>query len=415
MFEEIKNTKSTTKIRNIRSDFPLLSEIINDHPLVYFDNAATTQKPSAVIDAITNYYAHSNSNVHRGVHSLSQKATELYEVARTRTKQFINAGKSEEIIFTKGTTEALNLLAHSLGSLLLAEGDEIIITEMEHHSNFVPWQVIAGEKGASLKVASINDKGELSLEELESLFSDKTKILAITHASNTLGSINDIKKISHIAHQKGIVVVVDGAQYIPHKPVDVQDLDCDFYVFSAHKLFGPTGIGVMFGKYNLLSDMPPYQLGGGMIQDVTIEETSYTKPPQIFEAGTPNIAGAVGMTAAMDYITDVGYDFIVQHEDALLNYASEKLNMIDAVEFIGKADDKVSLISFNIKGHHPFDVGSLLDQTGIAVRTGHHCTQPIMTHYNITGTVRVSFAFYNTFEEIDAFIESLQRVIKILN
>lgn len=415
MLEEIENIKTSQKLQKIRSDFPVLAEIINDHALVYFDNGATAQKPTSVIQAITHFYSHSNSNVHRGVHSLSQRATELYEAARTRSKEFINANRTEEIIFTKGTTDALNLLAHSLGHLLLNEGDEVITTEMEHHSNFVPWQVITKEKKAKLKVVSISDKGTLSLQELESLFSDKTKILAITHASNTLGSVNDIKKICQIAHKRDVVVVVDGAQYIPHRSVDVQDLDCDFYAFSAHKLFGPTGIGVLYGKFDLLKDMPPYQTGGGMIQEVSIEETTFTHPPQIFEAGTPNIAGAVGMTAAMDYIKQLGYDFIVSHEEALLKYAVEKLKSIEEIEFVGEADNRVSLISFNVKGHHPFDVGSLLDQMGIAVRTGHHCTQPIMDYYNITGTVRLSFAFYNTFKEIDTFVESLQRVIKILN
>jgi len=412
-----ENTESTmldSKLSSIRNDFPILDEQVNNHPLVYLDNAATTQKPNSVIDAISEYYRKHNSNVHRGVHSLSQGATDIYEKSREKLKSFLNARSNEEIIFTKGTTDSLNLAAVSL-SHLIEKGDEIICTQMEHHSNFVPWQVMAKERGADFKVANLSESGELSTEELESLFSDKSKILAICHASNTLGTINDIKLITQIAHKHNIIVVVDGAQYIPHSRVDVQDLDCDIYAFSGHKLFGPTGIGVLYARSEILEKMTPYQYGGGMISEVGLSSTTYSKSPQVFEAGTPNIAGTAGLLPAIEYIDDLGYKFIHNHEMALLEYAENKMKAIPGIKFYGTAPQKVSLISFLINDLHPFDLGTMLDQMGIAVRTGHHCTQPIMEYYNISGTVRASFAFYNTFEEVDKLVEGIEKAVKILS
>lgn len=411
----MKDIRTPQRVNEIRSQFPILSDTVNGEPLVYLDSAATAQKPESVISSITEYYRHSNSNVHRGVHSLSQIATALYEESRTTVKEFINARYAEEIVFTKGTTDSLNLLSHSLGKLLIDEGDEILTTEMEHHSNFVPWQVLASEKKAVLNIIALSDSGEISLADIESKISAKTRILAITHASNTLGSINDIKQIVKICHEKDVIVVVDGAQYIPHSQIDVQDLDCDFYAFSAHKLFGPTGTGVLYGKKELLIQLPPYQLGGGMISEVGLNSTEFAASPQIFEAGTPNIAGVVGMSAAINYLLDTGFEFIESHEKSLLTLATEKLKSIAGLKIIGTSNDKVPLISFVIEGLHPFDVGSLLDQMGIAVRTGHHCTQPIMNHYNIPGTIRASFAFYNTMEEVDRLYEGILKAMKILS
>ena len=415
MHEQLKNLETQQRVNEVRDQFPILSDLVNGEPLVYLDSAATAQKPEVVISSIANYYRHSNSNVHRGVHSLSQAATALYEDARITVKEFINAQFSEEIVFTKGTTDSINLLAHSLGNLLIDAGDEILTTEMEHHSNFVPWQALASEKKAVLKIIRFNDSGEITPADVESMITSKTKILAITHASNTLGSINNIKEIVKISHENNVVVVVDGAQFIPHSQVDIQDLNCDFYAFSAHKLFGPTGTGVLYGKKELLNQLPPYQFGGGMISEVGLVTTEYASSPQIFEAGTPNIAGVVGMSEAIKYLLNTGFDFIESHEKTLLQLASEKLEGIPGLKIIGTSNDKVPLISFVIDGLHPFDIGSLLDQMGIAVRTGHHCTQPIMTRYGISGTVRASFAFYNTITEVESLHEGILKAVKILS
>lgn len=415
MHETLKNTDTIRRIHEIRDEFPILREMVNGEPLVYLDSAATAQKPEVVISSIANYYRQSNSNVHRGVHSLSQTATALYEDARTTVKEFINARYAEEIIFTKGTTDSINLLAHGLGKILIDQGDEILTTEMEHHSNFVPWQALALEKKATLKIIRFDDKGEIKPSDVESMISEKTRLLAITHASNTLGSINDIKEIVNICHAKNILVVVDGAQYIPHAQIDVQDLNCDFYVFSAHKLFGPTGTGVLYGNRKLLNQLPPYQTGGGMISEVGLQSTEYASSPQVFEAGTPNIAGVVGMAVAIKYLQETGYAFIEAHEKNLLRLATEKLLQIPGLKIIGTSENKVPLISFVVKGLHPFDIGSLLDQMGIAVRTGHHCTQPIMTRYGISGTVRASFAFYNTADEVERLYQGILKALKILS
>jgi cysteine desulfurase/selenocysteine lyase len=402
------------KIESIRADFPILQTQVNGKDLVYLDNAATGQKPKSVINSISEYYNHYNSNVHRGVHSLSQKATDLYESARTSVQHFINASNSEEIIFTQGTTNSLNLLANSLMASI-NEGDEILTTEMEHHSNFVPWQMLAKQQKAVFKVARIDNDGNLSLDEIKELITDKTKIVAVAHASNTLGTINNINAISKLAHEHNAIVVVDGAQYIPHHKVDVTELDCDFYAFSGHKLFGPTGIGILYGKKSLLDKLPPAEYGGGMISEVTLTDTTFTSSPQVFEAGTPNIAGAHGLKVAIDYLESIDFEFIESHEHSLLEYATSQLNTIPGLQIIGTSENKVALISFVVDNLHPFDVGTLLDQMGIAVRTGHHCTQPIMTKFGIPGTIRASFAFYNTVDEIDKLVLGLKKAVEILS
>lgn len=402
-----------TRLEQIRLDFPILSEKVHGKNLVYLDNAATTQKPNVVIDALSSFYRHDNSNVHRGVHTLSHRATEYYELSRKIVSQFIHAASADEIIFTRGTTESLNLAANSLETML-NEGDEILCTEMEHHSNFVPWQVMAKRRRAIFKVARISEKGELSLKEINDLITDRTKIVAITHASNTLGTINDIKAICRMAHEKKAIVVVDGAQYIAHGEVNVTELGCDFYAFSGHKLFGPTGIGVLYGKKEILEKMPPYQYGGGMISEVNLEYSTFTSVPQVFEAGTPNISGAYGLSKAIEYVEKTGYDFIQKHEKNLLDYATEKLMAVPGIKIYGTSEHKVSLLSFNISGIHPLDLGTVLDQMGVAIRTGHHCTQPIMKYYGIQGAARISFAFYNTKAEIDAFIDAVYKAIKLL-
>ncbi len=414
MDSEISNRTEDKRLIEIRNDFPILSQKINGSELVYFDNAATTQKPNRVIDAITDFYSSHNSNVHRGVHTLSQRSTEFYEDARNKVKVFLNAASSEEIIFTAGTTDSINLAATALEDYV-GEGDEILTTEMEHHSNFVPWQVLAKKKKASFKVARLNEKGEVDIAELESLMNEKTKVLAINHASNTLGTINDIKEITRLAKSKNILVVVDGAQWVAHGKTDVQVLNCDLYAFSGHKLFGPTGIGVLYGKKALLEKMSPYRYGGGMISEVNLEQTTYSGSPQVFEAGTPNVAGAHGLGFAIDYIKEIGWDFIEEQESSLLEYATAKMKEIPGIRFFGTSENKVSLNSFLIGDIHPFDLGTMLDQMGIAVRTGHHCTQPIMQCYNIPGTVRASFAFYNTHDEVDRLIEGIHKAIKILS
>lgn len=401
----------------IRSHFPALHQNVNGSPLVYFDNGATTQKPLIVIDAITQYYSQQNSNVHRGVHTLSQNATDLFEDARTTVQKFVNAKNSNEIIFTKGTTDSINLVSSCMRhtpSLWEGDGGWAVISAMEHHSNIVPWQMLCETKGAILKVIPINDDGEIIWEEYLKLLTVKTKIIAITHVSNTLGTINPIKKMIHEAHKKNILVLVDGAQAVSHMKVDVQDLDADFYCFSAHKLFGPTGIGVLYGKEKLLNAMPPYQGGGSMIKSVSFEKTTYNDLPYKFEAGTPHIEGVIGMAKAIEYINSVGIENIQAYEHELLEYATKGLSEIEGLRIIGTAKKKASVISFVIEGIHTYDIGTLLDQMGIAIRTGHHCSQPLMERFNVTGTCRVSLAFYNTFSEIDKLLDGLRRIKKMM-
>ncbi len=401
-------------IAEIRNDFPILKTEVRGKELVYLDNGATAQKPSMVIDAINTYYKDYNSNIHRGVHHLSQVATTAYEESREKLRAFINAPKLEEVIFTKGTTDSVNIVASCFGRNSLNKGDEVIISAMEHHSNIVPWQMICDEREAVLKVIPINNNGELLMDEYKKLLSDKTKLVAVIHISNTLGTINPVKEIVDLAHQKGALVLLDGAQAVPHIKVDVQDLGCDFYVFSGHKMFGPTGVGVLYGKSEYLNNMPPYQGGGDMIKEVTFEKTTYNCLPHKFEAGTPNIVGGIGLGVAVDYMQEVGIDLIHSREEELLAYATEKILKIEGVRIIGEAERKASVLSFVIDGLHPFDIGTLLDQLGIAVRTGHHCTQPLMTFFEIPGTIRASFAFYNTKEEVDKLISGLERALSML-
>jgi cysteine desulfurase / selenocysteine lyase len=401
-------------IAEIRNDFPILNAKVRGKELVYLDNGATAQKPSLVIDAINTYYKDYNSNIHRGVHHLSQVATTAYEEAREKLRGFINAPKLEEVIFTKGTTDSINIVASCFGRNSLNKGDEVIISAMEHHSNIVPWQMICDEREAVLKVIPINNNGELLMEEYKNLLSIKTKLVAVTHISNTLGTINPVKEIIDLAHQKGALVLLDGAQAVPHIKVDVQDLGCDFYAFSGHKMFGPTGVGILYGKSEYLNDMPPYQGGGDMIKEVTFEKTTYNCLPHKFEAGTPNIVGGIGLGVAIDYMQEVGIGLIHKREEELLTYATEKILKVEGVRIIGEAEHKASVLSFVVEGLHPFDVGTLLDQLGIAVRTGHHCTQPLMSFFEIPGTIRASFAFYNTKEEVDKLISGLERALSML-
>lgn len=418
MKKDFKNKlKTATNILNlkvIRKDFPILQREVNGKSLVYFDNGATSQKPQQVIDAINKYYTFENSNIHRGIHTLSQEATNAYEIARKKLQTFINAKHAHEIIFTKGTTDSINLVAATFGKKHLKKGDEIIISTMEHHSNIVPWQMICEEKEAILKVIPINEKGELLIEEFEKLLSKKTKMVAITHVSNTLGTINPIKQIIEKAHQKNAFVLIDGAQAVPHTKVDVQDLDCDFYAFSGHKMFGPTGVGILYGKETILNELPPYQGGGDMIKTVTFEKTTYNELPHKFEAGTPNIVGGIGLGVAIDYINKIGLDKIESYEHQLLSYATDQIKLIEGVRIIGEASDKASVLSFLVDGTHPSDIGMIIDKLGIAIRTGHHCTEPLMNRFNIPGTARASFAFYNTIEEIDIFIAALKRAVTML-
>jgi cysteine desulfurase/selenocysteine lyase len=409
----MEGKKKTSNISEIRAQFPALRQLVYGKNLIYFDNGATSQKPQIVLDAINAYYAKDNANIHRGVHYLSQQATNAYELARKTIQSALNADKSEEIIFTKGTTDGINLVANSFGELLSA-GDEIIITAMEHHSNIVPWQMLCARKNLILRVAPINQKGELIEEEFDKLLTNKTKLVAITHISNTLGTINPVKEIIQKAHAIGAKVLVDGAQSIQHMPIDVQDLDCDFFVFSGHKVFGPTGIGVLYGKYALLDAMPPYQGGGDMIAKVTFEQTTYNELPFKFEAGTPHIAGGICLGKAFEFLDALDMDAIQVYEKELAAYAQDLIETIDGVRIIGEAKNKTSVVSFVVDGIHPFDIGTLLDKQGIAVRTGHHCTQPLMSFYGIPGTVRASFAFYNTKEEVDIFITALEKSIRML-
>jgi cysteine desulfurase/selenocysteine lyase len=403
-------------VNEIRKDFPILSRTVNGKPLVYFDNGATAQKPQVVIDAISHYYSFQNSNIHRGVHTLSREITIAYEEARKTIQLHLNAKQASEIIFTKGTTESINLVAHCFGKINISEGDEIIITQMEHHSNIVPWQLLCEEKKAVLKYIPINEAGELMLEELPQLITSKTKLVAFTHISNTLGTINPVKEmIATIRYLSQAAILIDGAQAVPHLKPDVQDLDCDFYVFSGHKLFGPTGVGILYAKDEWLQKFGPYQTGGGTIKTVTLEKTEFADSPLKFEAGTPHIEGGIGLAAAINYITELGFENIQKHEDDLLKYANKQLQEIEGLVIYGNAKHKTSVISFNVGSIHPFDIGTLLDKYGVAIRSGHHCTQPLWQFYNIPGTIRASFAFYNTFEEVDVFIEALKKSIRLLS
>jgi cysteine desulfurase/selenocysteine lyase len=406
-------TKKAFNVRAIREQFPALSQKIYNKNLIYFDNGATSQKPAMVLDAINQYYSKDNANIHRGVHFMSQHATTEYETARKTIQHYIHAKSSDEIIFTKGTTDGINLIASSYGELL-TEGDEILITAMEHHSNIVPWQMLCQRKKLTLKVAPINLKGELITEEFDRLLTDKTKLVSVTHISNTLGTINPIAEIVKKAHAVGAKVVVDGAQSIQHMAIDLQALDCDFFVFSGHKVFGPTGIGVLYGKEALLEKMPPYQGGGDMIAKVTFERTTYNELPFKFEAGTPHIAGGICLGKAFEFLNGLDLQAIQTYEKEITEYAQDLLDTFEDLSIIGEAKHKTSVVSFSIKGIHPFDIGTLLDKQGIAVRTGHHCTQPLMDFFKIPGTIRASFAFYNTKEEIDTFIEAVDRSMNLL-
>ena len=401
-------------IHDIRADFPILQTKIHNKPLVYFDNAATTQKPKIVIDRIQDYYETKNANIHRGVHHLSQVATQDYENARTRIQKYIGAAKSEEIIFTKGTTDGINLVASSFGALL-KEGDEILISAMEHHSNIVPWQLLADLKKLKMRVIPIHKDGTLIMDEFDRLLSERTKLVSITHISNTLGTINPIENIIRSSHAVGAKVLIDGAQSIQHGDVDVSSLNCDFFVFSGHKIFGPTGIGVLYGKEKLLEEMPPYQGGGDMIKNVSFEKTIFNELPFKFEAGTPNIIGGIALGTAIEYIESIDRKSAFDYEKKLLTYAEQELLKIEGVQVFGTSSEKTSLVSFNVGSIHPFDLGTLLDKQGIAVRTGHHCTQPLMDFYNIPGTIRASFSIYNTVEEVDLFLNALRRAITVLS
>ncbi len=401
-------------IEKIRNEFPILKQTIYGKPLVYLDNAATTQKPQCVIDRIVEFYTQYNANIHRGVHYMAEKATEVYEAARLKVKDFINAKSRTEIVFTKGSTEAINTLAYSFGEAYIHEGDEIIISEMEHHSNIVPWQLMAGRKGARIKVLPFDDNGELLLQNLESLITDKTKIVCVNYVSNTLGTVNDVKTIIQTAHKHGVPVIVDAAQAIQHIKIDVQELDCDFLAISGHKIYAETGIGVLYGKEKFLEEMPPYQGGGDMIKNVSFDLTTYAELPLKYEAGTSNFVGAGSLHTALDWVDKIGLNNIAAHEAELLKYATEKVQDLGGITIYGHAKNKVSVLSFNINGAHPYDVGMILDKLGIAVRTGTHCTEPIMKHFGIPGTVRASFAPYNTKEEIDVLVAGIQRAKKML-
>jgi cysteine desulfurase/selenocysteine lyase len=399
----------------VREDFPALHQRVQGKPLIYLDNAATTQKPRPVLEALRRFYEQDCSNVHRGVHTLSQRATEAYERARETVRRFLNARSEEEIIFVRGTTEAINLVAHSFGRARVRAGDEILISAMEHHSNIVPWQILCEETGARLRVAPINDEGELILDEFERLLTARTRLVAITHLSNALGTIPPVREVIQLAHARGIPVLLDGAQAVAHLKVDVQELDCDFYAFSGHKLYGPTGIGVLYGKAEWLEAMPPYQGGGDMISSVTFEKTTYNRLPYKFEAGTPHIAGAIGLGAAIEYVTALGLDAIAAHERDLLIYATEALSGIPGLRLIGTAREKASILSFTLEGIHPHDIGTILDHEGIAIRAGHHCAQPVMERFGVPATARVSFALYNTREEVDALVTALQKVREVFD
>jgi cysteine desulfurase/selenocysteine lyase len=401
-------------VQKIRADFPILSQKVNGKPLVYFDNGATSQKPQVVIDAISKYYSEINANIHRGVHTLSQLATDAYEISRNTVQKHLNAKHNHEIIFTSGTTFGINLLANGFGSLLKA-GDEVMVSALEHHSNIVPWQFLCERTGAKLVVIPMNLKGELIMSEFDELLSDRTKIVAVNHISNALGTINPIEYIIKKAHQVGAAVLIDGAQATPHLKPDVQALDCDFYVFSGHKICAPTGVGILYGKEEWLRKLPPYQGGGEMIAEVTFEKTTYADLPHKFEAGTPNISGGIVLGTAIDYMNSIGFENIASYEQELLEYGTKRLLEIEGLTIYGTSENKASVISFNIEGIHPYDIGTIIDKLGIAVRTGHHCAQPIMNFFNIPGTIRASFAFYNTKEEIDIFVEAVKKAHMMLS
>jgi cysteine desulfurase/selenocysteine lyase len=408
------STAPSFDVEKVRSDFPVLHQSVHGKPLVYLDNAATTQKPLAVIEAIENYYRHDNSNIHRGVHALSERATEHYEKARVAVQSFLNAADSKEIIFTRGTTEAINLVAQTYGRKHVGSGDEVLITAMEHHSNIVPWQILCEEKGATLRVAPINDRGELRLEEFEKLLGAKTRFVAVSHLSNALGTINPLREMIRMAHARNVPVLVDGAQAAPRMKVDVQALDCDFYAISGHKMYAPTGIGVLYGKAALLEAMPPYQGGGDMIASVSFEKTVYNRLPYKFEAGTPNIADTIALGTAVEYLEGVGLDQIEQHEHELLTYATQSVERIPGITIVGTAKEKAGVLSFTMENIHPHDIGTILDREGIAVRTGHHCAQPVMQRFGIPATVRASFGLYNTRQEVDALVTGIHKVNEVL-
>jgi cysteine desulfurase / selenocysteine lyase len=397
-------------IHSIRKDFPILSREVYNKPLVYFDNGATTQKPQCVIDSVNDYHSYKNSSIHRGVHFLSEQATGEFEEARKTVQQFINARYAHEVIFTPGTTASINAVAFSFGERYIREGDEIIITEMEHHSNIVPWQMLCERKKAVLRVIPFTDEGQLNLEAIDRLITEKTKLIGVIHVSNTLGTVNPVEEIIAKAHHHNIPVMVDGAQSIQHTPIDVQKMDCDFFVFSGHKIYGPTGTGILYGKEKWLEEMPPFQGGGEMVDVVTFEKTTYNVLPFKFEAGTPNYIGAIGLAAALKYVSKLGIENILKHEQMLLQQGTEKLTALGYIKFYGTAPHKSSILSFSINGVHPYDAGMIIDKMGIAVRTGNHCAQPVMQHYGISGTIRASLAFYNTSEEIDALVEAVQKV-----
>ena len=401
-------------VQKIRADFPILSQKVNGKPLVYFDNGATSQKPQVVIDTISKYYSEINANIHRGVHTLSQLATDAYEVSRNTIQNHLNAKHNHEIIFTSGTTFGINLVANGFASLLKA-GDEVMVSALEHHSNIVPWQFLCEKTGAKLVVIPMNEKGELIISEFDKLLSEKTKIVTVNHISNALGTVNPIEYIIKKAHGVGAAVLIDGAQATPHLRPDVQALDCDFYVFSGHKVCGPTGVGILYGKEEWLRKLPPYQGGGEMIAEVTFEKTTYADLPHKFEAGTPNIEGGIVLGTAIDYMNAVGFDNIAAYEQELLDYGTKRLQEIEGLKIFGTSENKTSVISFNIDGIHPYDIGTIIDKLGIAVRTGHHCAQPIMNYFNIPGTIRASFAFYNTKEEIDIFVEAVKKAQMMLS
>lgn len=401
-------------ITELRKQFPILGRTVKGKPLVYFDNAATSQKPQSVIDALSHYYSHYNANIHRGIHTLAEEATLAFEATRVAVQEFVGAATAEEIIFTRGTTEAINLVAYTWGRQNIVAGDEIMVSEMEHHSNIVPWQIICEEKNAVLKVIPVNDNGELDMDAFKGLLNDKTKMVAIVHVSNSLGTVNPVAEIIAAAHKVGAKVLVDGAQSAVHLDINVQEMDCDFFAFSGHKVYGPTGVGALYGKKELLEVMPVFQGGGEMIKEVTFEKTTYNDLPYKYEAGTPNIADTIALKTALDFIKEIGKDKIRAHEEALLSYATAQLQAIPGLRIIGQAKNKVSLVSFIVNGVHPQDIGVLLDNMGIAVRTGHHCTQPLMKRFGIPGTVRASFALYNQKEEIDILVAALHKTIKML-
>ncbi|MDP7064364.1 MAG: cysteine desulfurase [Arenicellales bacterium] len=404
---------SPLDVEAVRRDFPALHQQVNDRPLVYLDSGASSQKPEQVIEALNNYERHDHSNVHRGVHTLSQRATEAYEASRTKVQQFINAGSVKEVVFTRGTTEAINLVAQSYGRANLRSDDEVLITEMEHHANIVPWQLLCEQTGAKLKVVPFDDTGVLEMSRFKDQLTEKTRIVAVTHVSNALGTVNPVGQIIQLAHDAGAVVLVDGAQAIPHGPVDVTALECDFYTFSGHKVYGPTGIGVLYGKEFLLEAMPPWQGGGDMIKTVSFDETTYNDLPYKFEAGTPHIAGAIGLGAAVDYVAALGPDRIAVHEHHLINYATERATAEKDMQIFGQAPDKAGILSFVLDGIHPHDIGTILDHEGVAIRTGHHCAMPVMTHYGVSATARASFGPYNTIDEIDALFRAMEKVREV--